>query len=80
MSNTTMNIPISERIRWLCEWEADVEVRTTFLPHTNSWEILFKHRGTTQWHEFIISDIDMRSQELRQAFLPLKTLLKVTAP
>jgi hypothetical protein len=78
---TTMaDVPMHEKIQWLMHWDADCTVRIYYCVHEHSYEILFKHAGSDQWHEHKITDHQLRLYGLHDALTPLRTLLKITKP
>lgn len=78
---TTMaDVPLAEKIEWLIQWDANLKVRINYCPHDMSYEILFKHIGTDQWHEYMLTDYQLRHNTLHGALTSLRTMIMMTKP
>jgi hypothetical protein len=68
-----------EKLEFAIQSQFDCKVRIHALPHTRAYEVLFKHAGADQWHEFILPEMPMHSDP-REMFRALYTFMKVTQP
>ncbi len=80
MADQTPRSTIVERIEWLVAWEAECTVRIHQCPMSRDIEVLFKHSGTSTWHECVIKENEMRYQSQFEALAPLRALVRLTKP
>lgn len=70
---------LAERIELVAQAFAKIEVRVHLLTHMNQYEVLFKHHGTTVWHEHRM-EFNPYNQEVHEYFAPLIAHIKMTQP
>lgn len=68
-----------EKLEFAIYSQFDCRVHITMLPHSRAYEVLFKHAGGDQWHEFIMPELHS-TDDPREVFKALYTFMRMTKP